>query len=273
MQTCECGCREVVTEGRRFRQGHYIRVNHPTRSLAVRKKISESRLGDKNPAKRPEVRRKISANRKGKGMGDRNASKRPEVRAKMSKRMMGERNPMYGKSPVFTEETRRKISEAQRGSKNHHYGKPLSAEAKRKISLALKGRPLSDEHKRNIRLALNTPEMRAKLSAADMKRNQKGENHPNWRGGISSEPYSFEFDANLKCVIRERDDFSCQNCGKREEQIGRTLHIHHIDYDKRNNEETNLVTLCPSCHSKTLFGRQAWMAMFAGRTQPRLSYV
>ena len=29
------------------------------------------------------------------------------------------------------------------------------------------------------------------------------------------------------------------------------LHVHHIDYDKINNDPNNLVALCNSCHAKT----------------------
>ena len=35
------------------------------------------------------------------------------------------------------------------------------------------------------------------------------------------------------------------------ENINDELHIHHIDYDKYNNDENNLITLCCSCHGKS----------------------
>jgi len=37
---------------------------------------------------------------------------------------------------------------------------------------------------------------------------------------------------------------------------------HHIDYEKTNNVEGNLVSLCKSCHTKTNFNRDAWIAYF-----------
>ena len=44
----------------------------------------------------------------------------------------------------------------------------------------------------------------------------------------------------------------CQNCGK-SKWLGNPipLEIHHIDGDKLNNEESNLIILCPNCHALT----------------------
>jgi len=79
-----------------------------------------------------------------------------------------------------------------------------------------------------------------------------------WQGGKSFEPYSKEFTNNLKERIRFRDGYKCQECGvPQKECIGR-LHIHHIDYDKKNSNEDNLISLCRSCHTKTNFGRKEW---------------
>jgi 5-methylcytosine-specific restriction endonuclease McrA len=43
--------------------------------------------------------------------------------------------------------------------------------------------------------------------------------------------------------IRKRDYFICQKCGKIRSSI-----VHHRDGDRRNNIDSNLVTLCRSCH-------------------------
>lgn len=34
--------------------------------------------------------------------------------------------------------------------------------------------------------------------------------------------------------------------------ISEALDVHHIDFDKNNNEEYNLITLCKQCHNKTI---------------------
>lgn len=85
-----------------------------------------------------------------------------------------------------------------------------------------------------------------------------GENHPNWLNGISKEPYSFDFNDKLKEKIRKRDNFTCQECGYTQEQLGYTLHVHHANYDKKNNNPNNLISLCRGCHPKTNFNRDDW---------------
>lgn len=87
----------------------------------------------------------------------------------------------------------------------------------------------------------------------------RGENHHCWRGG-SSEPYGVEFNERLKIEIRHRDHHLCFLCGKAEN--GKTHSCHHIDYNKKNNDKSNLVTLCASCHSKTNSNRKYWEQYF-----------
>jgi len=93
---------------------------------------------------------------------------------------------------------------------------------------------------------------------------QLGENNPNWNGGSSYEKYPPEFNPILKRKIRKRDGQKCAVCGKR----GR--HVHHIDYDKYNCDESNLITLCGLCHGKTNSNREYW-ASFLSRVI-RLKY-
>lgn len=86
------------------------------------------------------------------------------------------------------------------------------------------------------------------------------EKHPNWRGGKSFELYGKEFNKQLKLKIRKRDNYICKKCGKIERNIA--FDIHHIDYDKKNNNEKNLITLCKSCHMKTNHNRKYWKEYF-----------
>jgi len=91
---------------------------------------------------------------------------------------------------------------------------------------------------------------------------QAGELNYFWQGGVSFEPYTPEFNATLKKRGRKRDGCVCQECHHTQEQLGYKLHVHHIDYDKKNNKEENLVSLCRSCHSQTNFGREDWTNYF-----------
>jgi hypothetical protein len=40
------------------------------------------------------------------------------------------------------------------------------------------------------------------------------------------------------------------------------LHIHHIDYDKKNCNPDNLIALCHSCHMQTNHHREFWKNYF-----------
>jgi hypothetical protein len=83
-------------------------------------------------------------------------------------------------------------------------------------------------------------------------RNRVGSLCPAWKGGISREPYSFDFSDELKTKVRTRDGYRCAVCkfpGK---------HVHHIDYNKKNSDLSNLVTLCASCHAVTNYNRDYW---------------
>lgn len=68
---------------------------------------------------------------------------------------------------------------------------------------------------------------------------------------------------------RERDQFTCQECGVTEEDLGRRLHVHHrIPYRRfRSNVEANklehLVCLCPSCHQRQEAQLRRQLPLFA----------
>lgn len=86
-----------------------------------------------------------------------------------------------------------------------------------------------------------------------------GKNHPNWRGGISTYEYTKEFNNSLKRYIAMRDNYTCQICGRKlEENENYFFDVHHIDYDKTNSNEENLIYLCRACHSKTNYNREIW---------------
>jgi len=61
--------------------------------------------------------------------------------------------------------------------------------------------------------------------------------------------YPRAFDKQLKNRIRARDGFSCVLCGVPQGN-GRLLDVHHIDYNKKNLAQENLVSLCRFCHTK-----------------------
>ena len=156
-----------------------------------------------------------------------------------------------------TEETRKLLSEQRKGGKNPMYGvdrsgekapnfgKPCSEEAKQKIRISEIGKIVSEDTKQKIKE--NHRDCKGKNNPMYGK---SGELSPVWNNGSSFESYGIEFNKPLKQSILERDNYTCQNPLCNIEKPKR-LHIHHIDYDKKNNISENLITLCINCHMKT----------------------
>lgn len=82
---------------------------------------------------------------------------------------------------------------------------------------------------------------------------QSGENSHLWRGGVSTGKYSYpkEWNSALKKRIRDRDNHRCQypDCGYSDLDEGcAKLDVHHIDGNKQNCSEYNLISLCHGHH-------------------------
>jgi len=96
-----------------------------------------------------------------------------------------------------------------------------------------------------------------------------GDKNPNWQGGISRLPYSPDWAEQLRDSIRNRDHYECQNCGMTEEEhiivVGQVLTVHHIDYNKKNCVENNLISLCNQCNSRANFNRLYWQEFYTNK--------
>lgn len=78
-------------------------------------------------------------------------------------------------------------------------------------------------------------------------------------------PYPDDWTDTLREAIRQRDDYTCQECGTHQDELKgriRKLDIHHIDYNKDNCNPDNLITLCKKCHTKTNSNRDYWIDYF-----------
>lgn len=144
----------------------------------------------------------------------------------------GKNNPKFGKHSYNfgkhpSEETRKKLQES-------HRGYIMPKEQKEKIGIANKGRPKPKGFIQKI----------------------SGEKHHNWKGGKSFQLYGIEWTNLLKHSIRTRDCFICKICKKN------GWIVHHIDYNKFNNNPDNLITLCRHYHMKTNFNRKYWVEYF-----------
>jgi len=188
-----------------------------------------------------------------------------------------------------TEEHKRKIGKSITGKKNGMYGRKRSERVKEIASKTHKNKKLSEEHIEILRQkAINNnprywsgkknpyitgdlhpckrPEVRKKISEARIGK-YAGENHPNYKGGKSFEPYCLVFsDKGWRQMIYERDHNTCQNCGITKmlsyKVFDVNLHIHHIDYDKKNCGRNNCLLLCLSCNTKANYHRWMWELIY-----------
>ncbi len=86
-------------------------------------------------------------------------------------------------------------------------------------------------------------------------------------------PYEFaKYPAEFRAIrksIRERDNFQCQMSNMTEKEhlkkYGRVLDVHHIDYDKENCKENNLITLTDSWNKKVNYNRKYWTKHFQNK--------
>ena len=175
-----------------------------------------------------------------------------------------------------SKETCQKLSDSHKGLKH-------SDATRQKMSILRKGQSKSDITRQRISVGqtgrTHSPKSKQLMSIVKLDKycgennpffgkthsketieKMSGENHYNWQGGISKEPYCQEWTPWLKEEIKERDKHQCKNpvCGSIE-----SLGIHHIDYDKKNCSTNNLITLCRSCNAKANFNREHWINFYS----------
>jgi hypothetical protein len=138
-------------------------------------------------------------------------------------------------------------------------GRLKSVEHIKKAGDAKRGKKFSNEHKKKLseaHIGIKLSKYHRKRQSEGMKGKYSKEKSWMWKGGISYLPYSIDWTQTLKRGIRERDRYTCQLCGSPQGDIAHD--VHHIDYDKKNCNSNNLITLCRSCNIKVNFDRIKW---------------
>ena len=112
------------------------------------------------------------------------------------------------------------------------------------------GRGHTEETKQKLR-EINRNFVHRPATVILLSKINTGIQNPNWRGGKAYEPYPAEFyRESLKEKIRARDKYQCRLCGVPQTECLRALDVHHIDHDKDNLDEDNLISLCMCCNGK-----------------------
>jgi hypothetical protein len=163
----------------------------------------------------------------------------------------------WNKGKPWPDDVKKKLSEHHRtkrgykpwnagkeGVNNNWLGRKHSNTSKEKMRKAHLGKYLSEELRKRLSIIQKTlwTEERKKLYSEKFS----GHNHPNWQGGRSLEPYDEGFSKSLRRMIRKRDNYACQLCGRAQGN----LDVHHIDFSKDNHLPENLISLCRACHAK-----------------------
>ncbi len=266
MVLCECGCgAEVITPNKWGRPKRFV-VGHNNRGKTYHKIKKEINDNVMIPC--------------GCGCGTfipKHFSTKQQLKFVKGHQSIGrkypkDKYPNYGMSgKKHTKETKEKISRSRRGdlnpNKNPKVGRKLSRSLKR-LYKTKKGEQLKKQISASVKAYFKTKKGKeqAKKHSKFCSLTNKGHNNPNWKGGLSCLPYSPDFDNNLKDLIRLRDNYLCQLCGKLQiEELNKFNHkliIHHINYNKLNSLPDNLITVCSSCNSKVNGNRDYWTAFF-----------
>ena len=195
-------------------------------------------------------------------------------------------NPNFGMiGKKHTKETKKLISMNRTGIKH-------TKEAKRKISMNNARGFLGKKHKKKtIRKFSKTKKglySSKKLTPYWLGKNRSkkdkekmsiakigkymGKDSSNWKGGLSFEPYSKEFNNKFKRAIRKRDNQVCMLCGIHREKLNEALSIHHINYCKKLTIPQNCMSLCRKCHILTSSNRKYWIKFFQDLLAKRYNY-
>jgi hypothetical protein len=203
--------KEKLRKGRLNRKRKLGYIN----SLETRKKISNSLTGRKLSE---ETKIKISKSKKG---------KIPNI------------PQLFKKGQHIS-----RLTEFKKGGAPWNVGKTHSEETRHKISLSHKGKKHTEEWLNKMKGQHHSPNTEFKKGIhhsinTEFKKGEKAlENHYNWQGGKSFEPYNKEFNKSFKEQIKLRDN-SCVICGS-----NYRLSVHHIDYNKLNSIKENCICLC-----------------------------
>ncbi|MCK4670866.1 MAG: HNH endonuclease [Nanoarchaeota archaeon] len=173
-------------------------------------------------------------------------------------RTVGEKVKAALKQKDIKEKLRQGVTQDWKNMSKEKYEKKC-----KNISIGLK--KMSPQAKKNQRTKLSKMALlpnRIALAIKNLPKDNFGEKNGNWHNGASFELYGIKFNNKLKEQIRKRDGFNCQECSTHQNKLKQKLSIHHINYNKKDNRVSNLISLCRRCHSQTNSNRKYWIERF-----------
>ena len=156
------------------------------------------------------------------------------------------------KNKVVSEETRKKLSEYNLGKTYEQiYGEEKAEETRKKLSDSHKRLWENEEYRKQRLEYFQSDEWKQIRSEAQKILWQNEKYREMMSDGDNESDYDKGWTEELREFIRQRDNFTCQECGVTQDKLGRKLSVHHIDFNKQDCSEENLISLCNSCHALT----------------------
>jgi len=248
--------KKKLSESHKGKVGTFLGKKHTKES---RDKMSIVQKGKKKPFRTKEHRENLSKSLKGKKLSE-------ETKKKISNSTKGRKS--------WNEGTKGIMKAWNKGLKGFNKDYPRNEEWNKKISKGKKNSLRSKLASQKVAKAMgkNNIGKESSRKGTTLSKATKGkisktkmmnrENYLTWKGGVSFEPYPIYWTDDLKDSIRKRDDYVCQECGIHQDELKRKLDVHHINYDKKNLNQNNLITLCRHCHLKTNWNREYWINYF-----------
>ena len=254
---CECGCGTVVKN--RFVRGHQLRVKNPMSDPECRLKASEAKKGRTrsneafiNLFKQIDnfidisIGKKIQCNICGAILGQ--LSSHLSDKHNMT---IEEYKNLYPDSLTVSQSISNIITNSLISNwlDDNYRDRVINKDTNKKKSIG--GFKFNRE---NPEVAKKAGKKRLGENNGNYGKGLPGELNGNWKGGITTDRNKFmgsEEYRKWRISVFERDNYTCQQCGRR----GGDLNCHHIlpysDYPEYSDNINNGITLCVECHYKT----------------------